>query len=141
MQFTQPIPAMNKHISAKQITSYSISDLASEFGITTRSIRFYEEKGMLSPRRQGQRRIYTAADRVKLKLILRGKRLGISLDESKKIIGMYDPQSGNQDQLKRLINKIRQQRTQLLQQLDDLKSLMTELDDAEANCLKALKIA
>ncbi len=139
MKNAQLMPVDSAQTSTSSITSYSISELASEFDITTRSIRFYEEKGMLAPSRQGQRRIYSAADRVKLKLIIRGKRLGLSLDESKTIIEMYDPQSGNRDQLLRLIEKIRQQRAQLVQQLEDLKSLMTELDDAEANCLSALE--
>ena len=62
--------------------TYSISNLAAEFGVTTRTIRFYEEKGLLQPRRDGTRRIYSPADRTKLRLILRGKRLGLSLDES-----------------------------------------------------------
>ena len=68
--------------------TYSISELASEFDVTTRTIRFYEEKGLLDPFREGTRRIYGPADRTKLRLILRGKRLGLSLDESAEIILM-----------------------------------------------------
>ncbi len=71
--------------------SHSISELAAELGITTRTIRFYEEKGLLAPSRNGQQRIYSAADRVRLKLILRGKRLGFTLEESRDLIDMYDP--------------------------------------------------
>lgn len=117
---------------------YSISDLANEFDITTRTIRFYEEKGLLNPERNGQTRIFSAADRVKLKLILRGKRLGIPLDESKAIIEMYDPEHGNVEQLQRLIRKIRDNRAQLEQQLHDIEVMMLDLQDAEENCLKAL---
>lgn len=117
---------------------YSISDLANEFDITTRTIRFYEEKGLLNPERNGQTRIFSAADRVKLKLILRGKRLGIPLEESKAIIEMYDPEHGNVEQLQRLIRKIRENRAQLEQQLHDIEVMMLDLKDAEENCLKAL---
>jgi len=85
---------------------YSISDLAGEFDITTRSIRFYEEKGLLNPRRKGASRVYTPAERTKLKLILRGKRLGFTLDESRSIIEMYDPLGGNVDQLQSLLANI-----------------------------------
>ncbi|WP_156504026.1 MerR family DNA-binding transcriptional regulator, partial [Oleiphilus sp. HI0066] len=71
--------------------SYSISELSHEFDITTRTMRFYESEGLLSPKRDGQTRIYAEADRVRLKLILRGKRLGLSLAESKELIDMYKP--------------------------------------------------
>jgi DNA-binding transcriptional MerR regulator len=76
-------------------SSYSIRDLASEFDVTTRTIRYYEEKGLLSPKRNGSQRIYSPSDRTKLKLILRGKRLGFSLDESAEIILMYGPGGKN----------------------------------------------
>ena len=95
---------------------HSISDLSQEFDITTRTLRFYEEKGLISPERQGQNRIYSAADRARLKLILRGKRLGLTLEESSGIIAMYDPQTNNKKQLQTLIHKIREKRHQLEQQ-------------------------
>lgn len=117
---------------------YTISELAAEFDITTRSIRFYEEKGLLCPTRSGQARIYSAGDRTKLKLILRGKRLGLSLEESRDIIEMYDPQRDNSPQLQRLIDKIREKREMLKRQLNDIQTLMQELDDAESRCLQAL---
>ena len=72
---------------------YSIRDLSQDFGVTTRTLRFYEEKGLLEPERRGRTRLYTAADRVRLKLILRGKQLGFTLDESAELIAMYDPVS------------------------------------------------
>ncbi|MGM0451230.1 MAG: MerR family transcriptional regulator [Pseudomonadota bacterium] len=119
-------------------TTYTISDLAREFDITTRTIRFYEETGLLDPRREGQQRIYSDADRVKLKLILRGKRLGFSLAESRDIIEMYDPESGNERQLNALLSKIRERREQLNEQMRELQLMQVELDEAEKRCLNAM---
>ncbi len=119
--------------------TYSISDLAREFDITTRTIRFYEEAGMLEPARNGQTRIYSDEDRVKLKLILRGKRLGFSLAESRELIEMYDPASDNAKQLHALRNKIQQSREALEQQLADIQVMQNELDAAEERCLEALR--
>lgn len=124
--------------SAAEVASYSISDLAREFDITTRTIRFYEDKGLISPARRGQTRVYSPEDRVRLKLILRGKRLGFSLDESREIIDMYDPAHGNVEQLHRLLQHIEQKRAQLQQQLRDIESLMGELDDAETRARASL---
>ncbi|WP_285762331.1 MerR family transcriptional regulator [Biformimicrobium ophioploci] len=118
--------------------TYSISDLAREFSITTRAIRFYEDKGMLSPARRGQTRVYRPEDRVRLKLILRGKRLGLSLEESAEIINMYDPAHGNVEQIQRLLDSIRTKRARLQEQLQDIHALMAELDEAEARCLENL---
>jgi DNA-binding transcriptional MerR regulator len=117
--------------------NYSISELAREFDITTRSIRFYEDKGLLHPTRRGQTRIYTGEDRVRLMLILRGKRLGFSLDESREIIDMYDPSHGNQEQLRLLLERIHNKRAQLQQQLQDIHGLLGELDEAEARARTA----
>ncbi len=93
-------------------TTYSISDLARELDITTRTIRFYEEQGMLNPERRGQERIYSARDKVSLKLILRGKRIGFSLAECRELIELYDP-SGNHKQLETFMRKIAERREQL----------------------------
>ena len=92
--------------------TYRISDLANELDITTRAIRFYEEQGLLSPTRRGQERIYSAKDRVALKLILRGKRIGFSLAECKTLIELYDPQAGNQKQLNIMLGMIAERRQQ-----------------------------
>lgn len=119
--------------------SYSIGDLAREFDVTTRTIRFYEEAGLVHPRREGQTRIYTEQDRVRLKLILRGKRLGFSLAESRELIDMYDPSSDNQKQLQALLDKIQQRRETLDQQLADIKIMQIELDAAEERCRDALR--
>jgi len=121
----------------KQMT-LKISDLAQEFDITTRTIRFYEEKGLLKPARNGGNRLYSPSDRVKLKLILRGKRLGFTLEESREIIEMYDPAQGNTEQLQKMIGVIRDKRRQLEQQLHDLEGMMLDLRDSEERCLQAL---
>ena len=118
---------------------YSISDLAQEFDITTRTIRFYEAEELLHPTRKGQTRIYDDQDRVRLKLILRGKRLGFSLSESKELITLYDPSSQNTKQLNRFLEKINERRGSLQQQLEDIKIMQHELDEAEARCKNALK--
>lgn len=118
--------------------SYSISDLAGEFGVTTRTIRFYEEKGLLSPRREGTRRIYNTADRTKLRLILRGKRLGLSLEESAGIILMYGTAGNNRKQLEKLINTIREKREQLEKRQVELQQILKELADAEHKAQAAL---
>lgn len=119
-------------------TSYSIRDLAQEFDVTPRSLRFYEEKGLLSPRRDGQTRSYNNVDRTRLKLILRGKQLGLTLNESAEIIDMYDPTAGNKKQIRTLISKIREKQQQLLEQQKELTLMLNDLHDAEARCLDAL---
>ena len=124
--------------ATRHAKTYTISDLAQEFDITTRTIRFYEEKGLLSPERSASSRIYNAGDRVKLMLILRGKRLGLTLEESRDIIDMYEPGHSNTDQLQRLIGKIRDKREYLQQQLQDIEGMMLDLRDYEEKCLQAL---
>jgi len=118
--------------------TYTISELASEFAITTRTIRFYEEKGLVHPLREGQKRIYSAADRVRIKLILRGKRIGMTLQESVEVIDLYDPQRNNTQQLLSLINTISERRARLLQQKDDIDDMLTGLNEVLALCEKAL---
>lgn len=118
---------------------YSIRELADEFNVTTRTLRFYEEKGLLKPTRENQTRYYSAADRTRLRLILRGKRLGLTLEESSNIILMYHPGAQNSDQLEALIAKIQEKRAQLVRQQKDLELMLLDLDDAEARCLNNLK--
>ena len=124
--------------------TYSISDLARELDITTRAIRFYEEQGMLAPERRGLERIYSARDKVTLKLILRGKRIGFSLAECRELIELYDPTGGNHKQLQTMLGKISERRIQLEQQLLDIQHMQLELDTAEERCKlelsKAIKI-
>lgn len=119
-------------------TTYSISDLARELDITTRAIRFYEEQGMLAPERRGQERIYSGKDKVTLKLILRGKRIGFSLAECRELIELYDPETGSRKQLETFMGKIAERRLQLEQQLLDIQQMQLELDTAEERCLAAL---
>ena len=117
---------------------YSISELAREFGITTRTIRFYEEKGYLSPKREGTRRIYSSLDRTSLRLILRGKRLGLTLDETAEMIKMYGSPRGNQKQLEKFIVRIDEKRTELEQKQRDLEFMLTDLQSVEDKCHVAL---
>ena len=117
---------------------YSISDLSRELDITTRAIRFYEEQGLLSPERRGLERIYSARDKVSLKLILRGKRIGFSLAECRELIELYDPTGGNTKQLNSMLAKIAERRAQLEQQLLDIQQMQLELDTAEERCQQAL---
>ena len=118
---------------------YSIRDLSQDFGVTTRTLRFYEEKGLLEPERRGRTRLYTAADRVRLKLILRGKQLGFTLDESAELIAMYDPDSNNVAQLQALIDKIREQRCRVEKQHQHIRLMLKDLKDWEQRSIKALR--
>lgn len=118
--------------------TWTIGELAREFGITTRAIRFYEDEGLLTPERRGQARVYHARDRVRLKLILRGKRLGFSLSESRELIDMYNPATDNRAQLEALQARIAERRAQLAQQRRDIDALESELDEVERRCHEAL---
>lgn len=120
---------------------YSIRELADEFDVTTRTLRFYEEKGLLTPSRSNQTRTYSNSDRTRLRLILRGKRLGLSLEESSAIILMYDSSAQNTEQLETLISKIRAKRQELIEQQKDLELMLLDLQDSEQRCLKELKKA
>jgi len=114
--------------------TFTISELAAEFGVSTRTIRFYEEKGFISPERDGTRRIYSAADRARIRLILRGKRIGLSLAESVEIIDMYDTQGNNAEQRAALLERIEARRAALLQQRRDLDHMLKALDEVEVLC-------
>jgi DNA-binding transcriptional MerR regulator len=119
--------------------TFSITELAREFDITTRTIRFYEDLGLLNPVREGQRRIYSPRDRVFLKLILRGKRLGFTLNESRTLIEMYDPNSDNQHQLLSMLKMLDDKELLLDQQLNDIKIMKLELQEARERCLAAMQ--
>lgn len=114
-------------------TSYSIADLAREFGVTPRTIRYYEDQGLLNPARSGGQRIYSKRDRTRLKLTLRGKRLGLSLAEIRELIDMYDT-APETSQLARLIEVLGRQRAKLKQQREDIEAVLGELDALEAQC-------
>jgi DNA-binding transcriptional MerR regulator len=118
--------------------TYSISELASEFGITIRTIRFYEEKGYLNPKREGTRRIYSPPDRTSLRLILRGKRLGLSLDETADLIRMYGSPRNNRKQLEKFILRIGEKRAELEHKQRDLEVMLNDLQSVEDKCHVAL---
>ena len=122
----------------RMTTTYSISDLAGEFDITTRTIRFYEEKGYLSPSRNGTRRIYSPTDRTALRLILRGKRLGLSLDETAEMIRMYGSPGGNRKQLEKFLLRISEKREELELKRRDLEVMLGDLQSVEDKCHLAL---
>ena len=119
--------------------TYSISELAQEFDVTTRSVRFYEDQGLLRPSRRGQTRIFSSKDRVRLKLILRGKRMGLSLAETKELFDLWDETtSGNEKQLLLMLQTITRRRQALAQQKEDIAIVEMEMENAEARCLEAL---
>lgn len=114
--------------------TFSISDLAAEFGITPRAIRHYEEHGLLSPRREGLQRIYSKRDRTRLKLTLRGKRIGLALSEIRDLIDMYDEQPDESSQLLRLLGVFAERRAVLEQQRRDLDEVLGEIGIYEQQC-------
>ena len=118
--------------------TYSISELAREFDVTTRSIRFYEDQGLLNPARQGQTRIYSRQDRVRLKLTLRGKRLGFSLADIRDLFALSDADKSSRTQLQTMLGLVADKRETLQQQLEDIKMVLLELDAAEQRCQQAL---
>jgi len=114
--------------------TWTIADLADEFGVTLRTLRFYEEHGLLEPERRGTQRVFHAGDRVRLELVLRGKRLGFPLEEIKKIVGMYAIEPGETGQLAYLLAQISVRRTELEQRRADIEQTLRELDDLERRC-------
>lgn len=119
--------------------TYSISELAKEFDVTTRSIRFYEDQDLLKPSRRGQTRVFSSKDRVRLKLILRGKRMGFSLAETKELFDLWDETpTGNEKQLQKMLKILEDKRAQLEQQKKDIAQAEMEMETAEARCREAL---
>ena len=111
-------------------STYSISDLAQEFDLTTRAMRFYEDMGLLQPTRGGpggRNRVYSGRDRTRLKLTLRAKRLGLSLSEAREIIDMYDSPRDTGPQLKKFLDVLAQHRTQVEEQMADLQANLDEI--------------
>jgi DNA-binding transcriptional MerR regulator len=121
------------------VKTYTIGELAQEFDTTTRAIRFYEDQGLISPKREGQKRIYTPSDRITIKLIMRGKRLGFSLAESKELIELYNSADNNQEQHTRVIEQVRISRERLLQQQADIAMMLMELDEHESRVITDMK--
>jgi DNA-binding transcriptional MerR regulator len=119
--------------------TFSISDLASEFALTPRAIRFYEDHGLLTPERRGSRRIYSQRDRVRLKLVLRGKRLGMSLTEIAEILDLYDLDKSERSQLVKFVEILASRRLMLEQQREDIDVVLAEIDGITRDCKKRLK--
>ncbi|RQO72970.1 MerR family transcriptional regulator [Aquitalea sp. FJL05] len=118
--------------------TFTISELAREFDVTTRTIRFYEDQGLLEPQRAGQRRIYSRRDRVRLMLILRGKRIGLSLLEIRELFELYDAASNDEPQLREFIRILSRKEQQLQEQMDDIRVVMGEISQIRSQCEKAL---
>jgi len=129
----------DKLVVKKVKYNIGIRQLTDEFDITTRTLRFYEDKGLLSPERNGRNRIFSESDRIRLKLILRGKRMGFSLDEIREIIDLYEDKSDEVKQLKHLQQKIIEQRQSLLQKLADISQSLTELDSVDIGCRERMR--
>ncbi len=118
--------------------TFTITELAQEFDITPRAIRFYEDVGLLTPARAGRNRVYTQRDRTRLKLTLRGKRLGLSLQEVKQLVDMYDSKADTSQQLKAFLQVLREHRSQLERQLDDIEVTLVEISQHEERCKRLL---
>lgn len=119
--------------------TFTISELAREFGVTTRTIRFYEDQGLLSPRRDGLNRVFTHRDRVRLKLALRGKRLGFSLAEIRELFELYDVSRDERKQLEDFLAKLERWRALLEQQREDIEVMLNEIDFFANQCRRLLK--
>jgi DNA-binding transcriptional MerR regulator len=119
----------------------TITELAQEFDITPRAIRFYEDMGLLTPDRAGRNRVYSQRDRTRLKLTLRGKRLGLSLQEIKQLVDMYDSPSDTAPQLKAFLAVLAEHRRQLERQREDLEVTLVEIGQHEARCRSLLAAA
>jgi DNA-binding transcriptional MerR regulator len=130
-------PAKPKPVPA----SYTITELAREFAVTQRAIRFYEDQGLLKPERKGRTRVYRTGDRVKLKLTLRGKRLGFSLSEIREMFDLYDSSRDEKPQLSRFLALLAQRRAQLEQQREDIEAVLAEICAYERQCRIRLKDA
>lgn len=133
-----PAASRTADIPSRDVT-YSISELAHEFALTTRAIRFYEDEGMLAPERRGRARIYRERERVRLKLILRGKRLGFSLSEIRELLDLYEVGRNERAQLAMFIEMLADRRARLLQQKEDIDAVLAEIDGIDRECRRRLK--
>jgi DNA-binding transcriptional MerR regulator len=120
-------------------TTYSISDLAQEFALTTRAIRFYEDEGLLAPLRRGQTRIYGERERTRIKLILRGKRLGLALSEIRELFDIYATTGNERPQLAKFLQMLADRRAMLLQQREDIDAVLIEIGALERDCRRRLR--
>jgi len=119
--------------------TYTISDLAREFALTTRAIRFYEDEGLVAPARRGQSRVYGERERVRIKLILRGKRLGLTLSEIRELFDLYEVAHNERAQLAKFVEMLEERRARLLQQKEDIDVVLVEIAGLERVCRRRLK--
>jgi DNA-binding transcriptional MerR regulator len=126
-----PVPSLSAR-------TYTIAELAEEFDVTPRAIRFYEDVGLLEPTRAGRNRVYAQRDRTRLKLTLRGKRLGLSLQEILQLVRMYDSEANTAPQLTAFLLVLRSHRAQLEQQQADIRIMLAEIAQHEQRCERLL---
>ncbi|MEM8539897.1 MAG: MerR family DNA-binding transcriptional regulator [Pseudomonadota bacterium] len=117
---------------------YTITELTREFEISTRTLRFYEDEGLVSPVRRGRTRLFRPSDRVLIKQIMRGKRLGFSIAEIREIIQMYKAPPGESGQLHTIVEKVEEKRAELRQKRKDIEETLAELDAVEEACVNRL---
>jgi DNA-binding transcriptional MerR regulator len=119
---------------------YTISQLAREFALTTRAIRFYEDEGLLSPGRRGRVRVYGERERVRIKLILRGKRIGLALSEIRELFDIYALTGDEAAQLSKFLPMLAERRAMLLQQREDIDAVLAEIAGLERDCRRRLSV-
>jgi len=119
--------------------TYSISELSEQFDVTPRTIRFYEDQALLTPERDGTRRIYHERDRVRLRLIMRAKRLGFTLSEIRETFGLYDSASGEEGQMRFVLDVIAKRRALLQQQQEDILHVLQDMENVEQRILDTLE--
>lgn len=117
---------------------YTITELTREFGVSTRTLRFYEDEGLIAPVRRGRTRLFRPGDRHLIKQIMRGKRLGFSIAEIREIVQMYKEPLGEAGQMRAIIDRVEQKRAELRQKRKDIEDTLAELDQVEENCLNRL---
>jgi DNA-binding transcriptional MerR regulator len=117
---------------------YSITELTREFGISTRTLRFYEDEGLIHPERRGRTRLFRPADRRLIQEILRGRRIGFTIAEIREIIQVYKDPPGEMGQLRLLMNRVEEKREELRQKRKDIEDTLAELDNVEEACLTRL---
>jgi DNA-binding transcriptional MerR regulator len=120
-------------------STFTISELAREFEVTTRTIRFYEDQGLLSPKRSGTTRVFSPRDRVRLKLALRGKRLGFTIAEIRELFELYDVSRDEHKQLEEFLSKLERRRARLEQQREDIEVMLREIDFFAGQCRRLLR--
>lgn len=132
------LPVMTSRAGAPPRT-WSIAELADEFDVTHRTLRHYEQIGLLSPERRGTTRVFHRRDRTRLELILRGKRIGFDLEEIRRIIDMYDEQPGEEGQLRYLLEQVADRRAELERRRQDIDDSLAELATLERRCRADLR--